>query len=327
MKSLKIGILGASGLVGEAILECINYLKLPVSELRCFASERSIGTSIYFRGNDYKIEMMCESRLVDLDVLFGASSAQISKSYIDMIRKSHVLYIDNSSAFRLNENVPLIIPEINLSDVTCQKLISNPNCSTILTLMAVYPIHQLFGLQRMFVSTYQAVSGAGKRGMDELIRSFSNESNDSLISTVFPQPILNNVIASIGEMMDNGYTSEEIKMENESRKILHCPALEVICTCVRVPVLRCHSISIYCECNTEIDVDLLVSYYNQMSGIKLSQEIPSPYHCSRRLEVHIGRLRKDAHHKNAVVLWVCGDQIYKGAALNAVQIAQSLLLK
>ncbi|MBP3399500.1 MAG: aspartate-semialdehyde dehydrogenase [Erysipelotrichaceae bacterium] len=327
MKSLKIGILGASGLVGEAILECIDYLKLPVSELRCFVSERSLGKSIYFRGNDYKFELMCESRISDLDVLFGATSAQISKLYVDMIRKSHVLYIDNSSAFRLNENVPLIIPEINLSDVTCQKLISNPNCSTILTLMAVYPIHLLFGLQRMIVSTYQAVSGAGKRGMDELIRSFSNESNDLFTSTVFPQTIMNNLISAIVEMMDNGYTSEEVKMENEARKILHCKDLEVICTCVRVPVLRCHSISIYCECDKEVDVDLLVSYYNQISGIKLSQELPSPYHCSKQLEVHVGRLRKDHHHKNTVVLWACGDQIYKGAALNAVQIAQSILLK
>lgn len=328
MKPLKIGILGATGVVGRAILECIEQLSLPFSKLKLFASCYSEGKAVHFLGNDYIIESLNYDALSELDVLFGAVNSKLSKEYIELIQKSDVVYIDNSSAFRLDEKVPLIVPEINIDDASLSSnIISNPNCSTILTLMAASPIYHLFGIKKMIVSTYQAVSGAGMNAIDELVDQLSCFPDEPKSTRVFHQPIVNNCIALIGEMMNNGFTNEELKMENEARKILHDNQLEVICTCVRVPVLRSHCISLYCETEREIDLTKLMKRYRTTKGLDISHELPSPYTSSKQYDVQIGRIRLDPHSKKGISLWICGDQIYKGAALNAVQIVQSLLLK
>ena len=214
MKPLKIGILGATGVVGRAILECIEQLSLPFSKLKLFASCYSEGKAVHFLGNDYIIESLNYDALNELDVLFGAVNSKLSKEYIELIQKSDVVYIDNSSAFRLDEKVPLIVPEINIDDASLSSnIISNPNCSTILTLMAASPIYHLFGIKKMIVSTYQAVSGAGMNAMDELVDQLSCFPDEPQSTRVFHQPIVNNCIALIGEMMNNGFTNEELKME------------------------------------------------------------------------------------------------------------------
>ena len=327
MKKLKIGILGATGLVGQAMLECIEQLDLPFEELRLFASEHSAGKQVRFLQKDYLIELLTKDRLKGLDVLFGAVSADVSKQLAPMIKEANVLYIDNSSAFRMNPDVPLVIPEINLqAAINHQGMIANPNCSTIITLMAVEPIHELFGLKKMIVSTYQAVSGAGKQGMEELHQQLLAYPDSSHYPKVFQETILNNCIPSIGQICENGFSTEELKMVNESRKILNIPSLDVLCTCVRIPVLRAHSMSIYCETEKEVDLPSLMNRYQQKRGVYVSCKLPTPLRASSHFDVQIGRIRKDPSSSHGLLLWCCGDQIYKGAALNAVQIAQSLLV-
>ncbi len=332
MKGYKIGILGATGAVGRQMLNILEEYKVLVTELRLFASKRSVGKTIKFNDNDYVISEANKNSFHGLDFVFGAVSNTIAKEFRDYIVSSGAIFIDNSSAFRLDEDVPLVIPEINGLDVLKHKgVIANPNCSTIIALMAVNAINNLSPIEKMIVSTYQATSGAGAEGPIEL-RNQMNAliNNEEIKSNVFKHQIVENVIPHIGSFLDNGYTTEEMKMQNEGRKILHNPNLEVSCTCVRVPVVRSHSISIELLTKEKLNLDDVKNAINNMEGTKLydnpnSDIYPMPIITSNQDLVYVGRIRKSIINDNAISLWCSGDQVRKGAASNAIQIMLKLI--
>lgn len=324
---MKIGILGATGAVGRQMITCLEEEKIQPEELRLFASSRSVGRKLPYRGTEISVEEVSQERLEGLDYVLGAVSNSLSKKYWPMIQKSGAVYIDNSSAFRQEKDVPLVVPEINGEDaLNNHGLIANPNCSTAIALMAAAPINQLSEIQTIYACTYQAVSGAGMKGMDELhdeIEALSQ--NKEVQPEVFPTQIAYNVIADIGSMEENGYTTEEMKMQNEGRKILHNPDLKVTCTCVRVPVYRSHSISLVIHTKKSVSVENAEKAIGSFPGVVLSKSVPTPLETSDQNDVYVGRIRKDLCSDNGLCLWCCGDQIRKGAAANAVQILAYIL--
>lgn len=326
MKAINVAVLGATGAVGKMIIQLLQERCFPVGELRLLASRHSAGKQISFQERKLLILEVKEDSFEGMDVIFGAVENTIALQYTPLILKSGALFIDNSSAYRLESKVPLIIPEINPEDILKHHgIISNPNCATILALEAIYPIHRLSPIKRMVVSTYQAVSGAGLRGMKELQQQVEEKSGAEPV--VFPFPIAFNVIPQIGDFDEEGYSSEENKLQKEGRKILHHPTLQVSCTCVRVPVYRCHSESIYIETEDELSLRQIRSELANAKGVILSEDpYPTPYQCSDRDEIFVGRIRKDRFEKKGIHLWCCGDQLRKGAATNAVQIAETALL-
>ena len=269
LKNYRIGILGATGAVGRTMLQVLEERMLPIASLRLFASEKSVGKMIKFRGRTLVVEKIEAHAFDDLDIILGALNADLSKKYWPMIEMSHALYIDNSSAFRLEPTVPLVIPEINKEDAFHHHgIIANPNCATIIALMAMAPIHQLSPVCRMIVSTYQAVSGAGSQGIEELRKQEkASIEKGSIQCDVFPYPIVNNVIPMIGEIDAQGNSQEEKKLCHEGRKILHDPDLQVSCTCVRVPVERCHCESITFELKQEVSLSVMQEALKRAPGI------------------------------------------------------------
>ncbi|MBR0354404.1 MAG: aspartate-semialdehyde dehydrogenase [Oscillospiraceae bacterium] len=327
MRNLKIGILGASGAVGREMLRLLEEYRIPVEELRLLAGAKSAGSKISFCGKRVPVQIASDESFEGLDYVLGASDAPVSRRFAPSIRRSGAVYIDNSSAFRLDPAVPLVVPEINGPDAyTHAGIIANPNCSTIITLMAVAAVHRLSPIRSMVVSTYQAVSGAGIRGLREL--------EDQLIGwtqgqepkpAVFPAPIAMNVIPWIGAEETNGYTDEEMKMQNEGRRILHQPELSVSCTCVRVPVLRSHSISISLWTQEPVGTEAARRAIAAFPGCRIAENnIPTPLDVGGQDAVCVGRIRQELTHPNGLSLWCCGDQIRKGAAANALQILQLL---
>ena len=324
---MKIGILGATGAVGRQMLDCLIEQEIPVDDLVLLASKKSAGQIIRFKDKDYEVKEVNHDSFKGLDVVLGASSNEVAKQYKDDIVKAGAVFIDNSSAFRMDDDVPLIVPEINGSDVKKHKgVISNPNCSTIITLMAINAINKLSKVKVMIASTYQAVSGAGKGGIDEL----NNEINDiDYKPSVFPYTIAYNCIPCIGSLKDNLYTSEEIKMENEGKKILHNDDLRVTCTCVRVPVLRSHCISVSLKCERPLSVTEVREALSKEAGLILYDDVldnkyPMPLVTSNQDKVYVGRIREDRVLDGGISLFCSGDQIRKGAASNAVQIIKCL---
>lgn len=324
---MKIGILGATGAVGRQMLDCLIEQEIPVDDLVLLASKKSAGQIIRFKDKDYEVKEVNHDSFKGLDVVLGASSNEVAKQYKDDIVKAGAVFIDNSSAFRMDDDVPLIVPEINGSDVKKHKgVISNPNCSTIITLMAINAINKLSKVKVMIASTYQAVSGAGKGGIDEL----NNEINDiDYKPSVFPYTIAYNCIPCIGSLKDNLYTSEEIKMENEGKKILHNDDLRVTCTCVRVPVLRSHCISVSLKCERPLSVTEVREALSKEAGLILYDDVldnkyPMPLVTSNQDKVYVGRIREDRVLEGGISLFCSGDQIRKGAASNAVQIIKCL---
>ena len=324
---MKIGILGATGAVGRQMLDCLIEQEIPVDDLVLLASKKSAGQIIRFKDKDYEVKEVNHDSFKGLDVVLGASSNEVAKQYKDDIVKAGAVFIDNSSAFRMDDDVPLIVPEINGSDVKKHKgVISNPNCSTIITLMAINAINKLSKVKVMIASTYQAVSGAGKGGIDEL----NNEINDlEYKPSVFPYTIAYNCIPCIGSLKDNLYTSEEIKMENEGKKILHNDDLRVTCTCVRVPVLRSHCISVSLKCERPLSVTEVREALSKEAGLILYDDVldnkyPMPLVTSNQDKVYVGRIREDRVLDGGISLFCSGDQIRKGAASNAVQIIKCL---
>lgn len=320
---MRVGIIGATGAVGRQMIQCMEERHLPVEELRLFASTRSQGSYIPFCGKEIPVNVVKEGCFDGLDYVLGAVSNALSKEYRPLIAQSKVVYIDNSSAFRMEEDVPLVIPQINGEDALHHRgIIANPNCSTIITLMALAPIHQLSKIESIQACTYQAVSGAGMQGIEELKNELQGKQKEA---HVFPKMIAGNVIADIGTMLENGYTTEEMKMQNEGRKILHQPDLKVTCTCVRVPVYRSHSISASFVTKDVISIEEAMYAIRHFDGDVLCEEtIPSPLETSDQDLVYVGRIRKDLVNENGLVVWCCGDQIRKGAATNAVEIMQYL---
>ena len=324
---MKIGILGATGAVGRQMLDCLIEQEIPVDDLVLLASKKSAGQIIRFKDKDYEVKEVNHDSFKGLDVVLGASSNEVAKQYKDDIVKAGAVFIDNSSAFRMDDDVPLIVPEINGSDVKKHKgVISNPNCSTIITLMAINAINKLSKVKVMIASTYQAVSGAGKGGIDEL----NNEINDiEYKPSVFPYTIAYNCIPCIGSLKDNLYTSEEMKMENEGKKILHNDDLRVTCTCVRVPVLRSHCISVSLKCERPLSVTEVREALSKEAGLILYDDVldnkyPMPLVTSDQDKVYVGRIREDRVLDGGISLFCSGDQIRKGAASNAVQIIKCL---
>ena len=324
---MKIGILGATGAVGRQMLDCLIEQEIPVDNLVLLASKKSAGQIIRFKDKDYEVKEVNHDSFESLDVVLGASSNEVAKQYKDDIVKAKAVFIDNSSAFRMDDDVPLIVPEINGNDVKKHKgIISNPNCSTIITLMAINAINKLSKVKVMIASTYQAVSGAGKGGIDEL----NNEINDiDYKPSVFPYTIAYNCIPCIGSLKDNLYTSEEMKMENEGKKILHNDDLRVTCTCVRVPVLRSHCISVSLKCERPLSVTEVREALSKENGVILYDDVldnkyPMPLVTSDQDKVYVGRIREDRVLDGGISLFCSGDQIRKGAASNAVQIIKCL---
>lgn len=324
---MKIGILGATGAVGRQMIKCLEESDLNVEELRLFASASSQGKTISFNGNDIEIKDANENNLQGLDYVLGAVSNELSKKYYELIKKTGAVYVDNSSAFRGDKDVPLVVPEINGIDALKHKgIIANPNCSTIISLMAVAPINSLSRISSMVVTTFQAVSGAGNKGIEELEKQIEQiRNNEKTDPEVFVKQIAYNCVAQIGSYLDNDYTSEEMKMQNEGRKILHLDELLVSCTCVRVPVYRSHSISIRVLCQKELDLDKVKEAIACFPGVKLFEdELPTPLDSSDQNQVFVGRIRRDLTDPKGICLWCCGDQIRKGAAYNAVEIIEYL---
>lgn len=324
---MKIGILGATGAVGRQMLECIEERQLPVEELRVFASERSKGKKLPFAGQELTLEVVSQERLNGLDYVLGAVSNSLSKEYRPLVEKSGAVYIDNSSAFRQEDGVPLVVPEINGQDALDHHgVIANPNCSTAITLMALAPIAKLSPIKAINACTYQAVSGAGMGGISELKDEVTAlTKGESVEAKVFPAQIAFNVIADIGSPLENGYTTEEMKMQNEGRKILHLPDLLVTCTCVRVPVYRSHSIAVTVVTEEPVSVEAAEKAIAAFDGdLLVTDHTPTPLENSDKDIVQVGRLRQDLTNPNGLTLWCTGDQIRKGAATNAVQIMEYL---
>ena len=329
MKQLKVGILGATGAVGREMMKILEERKFPVAELRPIASERSAGTKLPFNGGEVEVVAAADSAFEGLDLVLGAAENDIAKQYASAIVKAGAVFVDNSSAFRLDKDVPLVIPEINPEDVKWHKgIISNPNCTTIVSLVAINALNQLSPIESIVASSYQAVSGAGAGGPIELMAEVDALSRgESYQPKVFQYQIAYNVIPQIGGEAFEGYTSEEMKMQNEGRKILHLPNLKVSCTCVRVPVVRSHSVSIVVRTKDKISVADAKAAIAQAAGCRLvddlkNKQYPMPLDTSDQDIVFVGRIRDDLTSDNGLNLWCCGDQVRKGAATNTVQIAE-----
>lgn len=332
MKKYNIGILGATGAVGREMIKVLEERNFPVGELRLLASERSVGKKIAFCGKEIAVALADFGAFEGLDFVLGASANAVAKKFAPDIVKSGAVFIDNSSAFRMDENVPLVVPEINPEDAKKNNgIISNPNCSTIITLVAVNAINKLSKIKAMVASTYQATSGAGAGGPVELMEQTKAIINGGEIKAeVFQYQIAENVIPHIGSFLENGYTTEEMKMQNEGRKIMHLPDLKVTCTCVRVPVVRSHSISVTVVTEKKLEIDEVKRAIASENGCRLYDDTeknvyPMPLVTSDQDLVYVGRIRRDLINENGITLWCCGDQVRKGAATNAIQIAESLI--
>ena len=332
MKKYNVGILGATGAVGREMMNILEERSFPIDELRLLASPRSVGKKLLFKGEEIEVKLADENAFEGLDIVLGAASNAVAKQLAPAIVKAGAVFVDNSSAFRMVDDVPLVIPEINAEDVKKNKgIISNPNCSTIITLVAVNAINKLSKIKGMVASTYQATSGAGAEGPVELrVQESAIVNGGDITSSVFQYQIAENVIPHIGGFLDNGFTAEEMKMQNEGRKILHLPELKVTCTCVRVPVVRSHSISVTVLTEDKLTVEQVRNAVANAKGVKLyddgeKKEYPMPLVTSGQDIVYVGRIREDLVFDNAITLWCCGDQVRKGAATNAIQIAEAVI--
>ena len=329
MKQYKVAILGATGAVGREMMKVLAERDFPISELHLLASQRSVGQAVHWKGHDIPVELACDEAFQGMDIVLGAAENDIAKQFAPAIVKAGAVFVDNSSAFRLEKDVPLVIPEINPEDVKWHKgIISNPNCTTIVSLVAINALNQISPIESIVASSYQAVSGAGAGGPIELMAEVDAlAKGESYQPKVFQYQIAYNVIPQIGGEAFEGYTSEEMKMQNEGRKILHLPDLTVSCTCVRVPVVRSHSVSIVVRTKEKISVEQARAAIAQAAGCRLvddlgSKRYPMPLDTSDQDLVFVGRIRDDLTSDNGLNVWCCGDQVRKGAATNTVQIAE-----
>ena len=326
-KSYNVAVLGATGAVGQEMIKVLEEYQIPIKKLLPLASARSAGSKIRFCGQDVVIEEAKDDSFDGMDFVLGAVEADMSRRFAPAIKKSGAIYIDNSSAFRLEPDVPLVVPEINGADAFENKgLIANPNCCTIIALMAVAGINKLSPIEKMVVCTYQAVSGAGQAGIAELDAQMAALARgEKPVVKTFATQIALNVIPFIDAPYGNDYTKEEMKMQNEGRRILHAPELKVNCTCVRVPVMRSHSIAVTLHTKEKVSVEAAKAAVAAYPGVRLIEDYegrcyPTPLDTTDQDLVWVGRIRDDLTDEQGLTLWCCGDQIRKGAAANAVQI-------
>lgn len=326
----KVAILGATGAVGRQMLECLIERDFPC-EIKCLASARSAGKVISCLGRSFVVEEATHDSFAGMDIVLGAASNALAKEMAPYIKAAGAVFVDNSSAFRLDADVPLVVPEINPEDVKWHNgIISNPNCSTIIAVVAVSALRRLSPIKTMIASTYQAVSGAGAGGLFELenqVRQYV--ANEQIKVDAFQHQILFNLIPQIGSDSGNGFTTEEMKMQNEGRKILHLPEMKVTCTCVRVPVMRSHAVSLTVVTERKISVAQARAAIADAPGCKLVDDLancayPMPLDTSAQDTIFVGRIRDDLVFENGLTLFCAGDQIRKGAATNTVQIAELL---
>ena len=329
----RVAIVGATGAVGVEILSCLETREFPLTSLKLLASRRSAGKQMSFRGQMLTVEELTPASFAGVDIALFSAGGDISREYAPIAAAAGAVVIDNSSAFRQDEDVPLVVPEINGEAALKHPrgIIANPNCTTIITLMALYPLHLRYGLKMIIASSYQAVSGSGQHGIVELenqVRAIAN--GQPVEISTYPRQIAFNVLPQIDKFTESGYTKEELKMLNEGRKIMGLPQLSVSCTCVRVPVYRSHSISCVAQFEKPIDVEGARACFEGMPGVALMDDPaenlwPTPLDSTNGDTCYVGRIRKDLAIDNALSLWVVGDQVRKGAALNAVQIAELLI--
>jgi aspartate-semialdehyde dehydrogenase len=329
-----VAILGATGAVGQELLELLAERNFPLSDLKLLASPRSSGSIIEFKGEKLQVEAVNDDSFQGVDIVLASAGGSISKTYAPKAVAAGAVVIDNSSAFRMNADVPLVVPEINPEAASKHRgIIANPNCTTILLGVAIYPLHQVQPIQRIVVSTYQSASGAGARAMEEVKQQTQAILNGTTPPTEsFPYPLAFNLFPHNTPLNDAGYCEEEMKMVNETRKIFDAPDIRISATCVRVPVLRAHSEAVNLEFAQPFSVAKAREIIANAKGVKLVEDwqanyFPMPIDATGKDDVLVGRIRQDLSHANGLELWLCGDQIRKGAALNAVQIAELLVEK
>ena len=332
MKQYTVAVLGATGAVGQEMIKILQERNFPVGKLVPLASARSAGKTLTFRGEEVTIQLACEEAFQGVDIVLGAAENDIAKQFAPAIVAAGAVFVDNSSAFRMDPNVPLVVPEINPEDAKNHHgIISNPNCSTIITATAVNALNSIAPIRTMTASTYQAVSGAGAGGPVELMAEIEAlREGKTYEPKIFSHQIAYNLIPQIGGEQENGYTSEEMKLQNEGRKIMHLPELKVSCTCVRVPVVRSHSISVSLHFDSPVTVEQAREVIANAPGCRLVDDLskkmyPMPLDTSDQDIVFVGRIRPDLTDPNGLCLWCCGDQVRKGAATNAIQIAELLV--
>ncbi|GAB4320778.1 MAG: aspartate-semialdehyde dehydrogenase [Leptolyngbyaceae cyanobacterium] len=330
--SYRVAILGATGAVGTELLDLLEQRRFPVSDLKLLASPRSAGQRLQFKGESIPVEVVDDRSFAGVDLVLASAGASTSRVWAPKAVEAGAVVVDNSSAFRMDPAIPLIVPEVNPeAAATHQGIIANPNCTTILMAVAVFPLHQVQPIKRIVAATYQSASGAGARAMEEVkIQSQAILQGQSPQTEIFPYPLAFNLFPHNSKLNEQGYCEEEMKMVNETRKIFGAPDLRITATCVRVPVLRAHSEAINLEFERPFSVEQARQILSQAPGVKLVEDwsanyFPMPIEASGKDEVLVGRIRQDISHPAALDLWLCGDQIRKGAALNAIQIAELLV--
>jgi aspartate-semialdehyde dehydrogenase len=327
-----VAVVGATGAVGIEMIKTLEKRNFPVGELTLLASARSLGKKLTFRGRAIAVKELTKDAFAGIELALFSAGGGISRQFAPLAVKAGCVVVDNSSAFRMDDGVPLVIPEINPEDVLWHHgIIANPNCTTAVTLMALYPLHQAFGCKRIFASSYQAVSGTGAKAIAELERQVDQIVHGKPVTRdVYPHQIAFNVLPQVDVFLPSGYTKEEMKMENEGRKIMHHPTFRASVTCVRVPVYRAHSIAVSAEFEKPVTVEAARQVLQQAPGLQVIDEpaaskYPMPLYQADQYDCAVGRLRRDCALDNGLAFWVSGDQLLKGAALNAVQIAEELM--
>jgi len=330
-KSYHIAIVGATGAVGAELLRVLERRNFPVASLRAISSARSIGKSVSFHDELIPVQELAEHSFDKIDIAFFSAGGEVSRKFVPVARRAGAIAVDNSSVFRMDSDVPLVIPEINAADAYKHSgVIANPNCTTAIALMAIYPLHRAFGVHRVFAASYQAVSGSGARAIDELREQIKNALQDrQLVAEVYAHPIAFNLLPHVDSFLESGYTKEEMKMQNEGRKIMHLPEFRASVTCVRVPVYRAHSVAISAQFDQPVSVERARQVLAKAPGLELVDEpennrYPMPITVAEKDNCQVGRVRVDCAFDNGLSFWVSGDQLLKGAALNAVQIAELL---
>ena len=352
MGGYHIAVVGATGAAGTELLRVLERRSFPVASLRPIGSARSVGKSVQFCGDSIPVEKLDAGSFAKIDIAFFSAGGDVSRNYVPIACQADAIAIDKSSAFRMDPHVPLVIPEINAEDVKLHRgILANPNCTTTVMLMALYPLHKIFRAHRVFAATYQAVSGSGTRGVEELTRQTRtwveddqrcsgrpvgdaketafDQPESASPATFFPHPIAFNLLPHVDSFLESGYTKEEVKMQDETRKIMHLPELRVSATCVRVPVYRAHSVAVTAEFQRPISVEQAREVLSKAPGLELVDEphnnrYPTPLNVAGKDNCQVGRVRLDCALENGLSFWVSGDQLLKGAALNAVQIAELL---